>query len=122
MEETKLNSDSLMTVLVVDLLEKTASGIVKVSYEKRSKTITNGKALGVALRALSGLRVVLDKRKDEIDLTTLDAMDKKLRSEVYTTERIELSHDLLTELADIIKNIANELKIKYKLEQKSWYL
>jgi len=122
MEETKLNSDSLMTVLVVDLLEKTASGIIKVSYEKRSKTITNGKALGVALRALSGLRVVLDKRKDEIDLTALDAMDKKLRSEVYTTERIELSHDILTELADIIKNIANELKIKYKLEQKSWYL
>jgi hypothetical protein len=118
--EEKLNAECLQVVLVVDLLEKTTHGIMKVSYEK--KNMTDSKILGIATRALSGLTCVLDKYKEKIDLTALSAMDKKIRSEVCTTERDEFDRELLIELSDVIKKIAEDLKIKYGLQQKSWYI
>jgi hypothetical protein len=112
----KLKASDLKVVLVIDVISKSASKLINVTFLLRNKKIRNSEILSICYRLFRTIKEIIEPYKDEVILEGFLDIENELTSELYKKEERHIRKDTLYQLIKVLKDIVSQLKEKHNIE------
>lgn len=112
----KLKASDLKVVLVIDVISKSASKLINVTFLLRNKKIRNSEILSICYRLFRTIKEIIEPYKDEVNLEGFLDIENELTSELYKKEEKHIRKDTLYQLIKVLKDIVSQLKEKHNIE------
>lgn len=112
----KLKASDLKVVLVIDVISKSASKLINVTFLLRNKKIRNSEILSICYRLFRTIKEIIEPYKDEVNLEGFLDIENELTSELYKKEERHIRKDTLYQLIKVLKDIVSQLKEKHNIE------